>query len=298
MLEKFSVTIDVTQEETILHGLPRGPVVSSAAKGWQGIYVANHCQPAWQTPELSFLQHSIMIYTGQPIQGERYIEGCWLQGIYTYGKIGIHPASVGQKISWNGQADFIQICLSQNQLITLVDSSIDSRNYELLPQFAVDDALIYGIGLALQAQMESNCKGNHLYVESATTLLAVHLLQHYGVKKTTIQKYTGGLSRSHLQSVIDYINTHLDQDISLVQLASLVRLSPNYFLQLFKQSTGVTPYQYVLNCRINTAKRLLAQQDLSIAQIAQQVGFYDQSRFTKLFRKRIKMTPKQYRNQL
>jgi AraC family transcriptional regulator len=101
-----------------------------------------------------------------------------------------------------------------------------------------------------------------------------------------------------LESVIDYINTHLDQDLSLVELAALVQLSPNYFLQLFKQSTDITPYQYVLNCRINTAKRLLAQLNLSIAQIAQQLGFYDQSRFTKVFHKRMKMTPKQYRNQL
>jgi AraC family transcriptional regulator len=188
MLEELPVTIDVTQEKTILHGLPRAPIVSSAAKGWQGIYVANHCQPAWQTPELAFLQHSIMIYTGQPIQGERYIEGCSLQGIYTHGKIGIHPASIGQKISWDGQAEFIQICIKPNQLITLVDSSVDSRNYELLPQFAVDDALVYGIGLALQAEMKSNCTGNHLYVESAATLLAVHLLQKYSVQKSTIQQ--------------------------------------------------------------------------------------------------------------
>lgn len=86
--------------------------------------------------------------------------------------------------------------------------------------------------------------------------------------------------------------------MSLVELAALVQLSPNYFVQLFKQSTGVTPYQYVLNYRIKTAKHLLAQSKLSISQIAQNVGFFDQSRLTKLFRQHVGVTPKQYRNQI
>lgn len=82
------------------------------------------------------------------------------------------------------------------------------------------------------------------------------------------------------------------------ELAAIVQLSPNYFVQLFKQSTGVTPYQYVLNYRIKTAKHLLAQSNLSIAQIAQNIGFFDQSRLTKLFRQHVGVTPKQYRNQI
>ena len=97
---------------------------------------------------------------------------------------------------------------------------------------------------------------------------------------------------------IEYIKENLDRNLSLIQLAELVQMSPNYFVRLFKQSTGVTPYQYVLNCRINKAKELLKDHKLTLAEISQQLGFYDQSRFTNTFRKRMGITPKKYRDSL
>ena len=96
----------------------------------------------------------------------------------------------------------------------------------------------------------------------------------------------------------NYINDNLNQNLSLIQLAKLVNISPNHFVRLFKQSIGLTPYQYVLECRINKAKQLLKNQKLTITEISHQLGFYDQSRFTNTFRKRVGITPKRYRDSL
>ncbi|MEM9978345.1 MAG: helix-turn-helix transcriptional regulator [Cyanobacteria bacterium P01_D01_bin.2] len=87
-------------------------------------------------------------------------------------------------------------------------------------------------------------------------------------------------------------------DLSLTEVAGVVPLSPHYFATLFKQSTGETLLQYVTRCRIDRAKKLLAQKPLAIADISQQVGFHDQSYFTKVFRRYSNMTPKAYRNRL
>jgi AraC family transcriptional regulator len=297
MLDSYPVAVDVTQEKTILNALPLAPIISSVAKGWDKVYVAYHRQPTWETPELSFAQHNIVIYTGQPVQGKRYSEGQSLEGTYTSGKIGIYPATILQRISWSHEAEFVQLCLSPQTLLYFVNEELNTHSFELAPQFAIDDSLIYGIGLALKTELEENTS-NNLYIESAITLLSVHLLKHYANTNTVWRHYARGLSPSKLQCVLDYIHTYYNRDLSLVELAALVELSPNYFVQLFKQSTGVTPYQYVLNYRIKTAKRLLAQSDLSIAQVAQNVGFFDQSRLTKLFRQHVGVTPKQYRNQI
>ncbi|RUT02433.1 AraC family transcriptional regulator [Dulcicalothrix desertica PCC 7102] len=298
MLDKSLVAVDVTQEQTILNALPLAPIISSAAKGWNKIYVAYHRQPAWETPELSFAQHNVVIYTGQPVQGKRYSEGHSLEGTYTSGKIGIYPATILQRIFWSDEAEFVQLCISPQTLLYFVNEELNTHSIELAPQFAIDDSLVYGIGLALKTELEVKNTSNNLYLESAITLLSIHLLKHYTNTNTVWRQNTGGLSPSKLQSVLDYIHTYFDRDLGLVELAALVQLSPNYFVQLFKQSTGVTPYQYVLNYRIKTAKHLLAQSKLSISQIAQNVGFFDQSRLTKLFRQHVGVTPKQYRNQI
>ncbi|OKH52947.1 hypothetical protein NIES2101_12730 [Calothrix sp. HK-06] len=298
MSDSYPVAVDVTQERTLLNALPVAPTISSATKGWNQIYLAHHRQPSWKTPELSFAQHSIMIYTGQPIQGTRHLEGRLLEGTYSFGKIGIHPATIPQTISWSNEAEFVQLCISPQMLKYFVNEELNIHTTELAPQFAIDDSLIYGIGLALKAELEEDNISNNLYIESAITLLSVHLIKYYATTKTVWRLPTCGLSLSKLQSVLDYIHTYFNRDLSLAELAALVQLSPNYFVQLFKQSTGATPYQYIINYRIKTAKHLLAKSNLSIAKVAQNVGLFDQSRLTKLFRQHVGVTPKQYRNQI
>jgi AraC family transcriptional regulator len=106
------------------------------------------------------------------------------------------------------------------------------------------------------------------------------------------------LPRAKLRQTIDYINANLERNLSLLELAELVQMSPHYFARLFKQSTGISPHQYMLTCRIEKAQKLLTKQDLSLAEISLQVGFHDQSRFTSMFRKHTGVTPKKYRDEL
>jgi AraC family transcriptional regulator len=87
----------------------------------------------------------------------------------------------------------------------------------------------------------------------------------------------------------------LDRDLSLKELSNLVQMSPHYFSKLFKQSTGKTPHQYVICCRIERAKYLIQQRKLSLAEIATQVGFVDQSHLHRHFSRLLGITPQTYR---
>jgi AraC family transcriptional regulator len=106
------------------------------------------------------------------------------------------------------------------------------------------------------------------------------------------------LSKYKLRQAVNYINEHLDQNLTLAQIAAAMRMSPNYFASLFKQSTGLTPHQYVMKCRIEKAKQLLGDQELALVEISQEVGFQSQSHFTRVFRQHTKTTPKAYRDAL
>lgn len=104
----------------------------------------------------------------------------------------------------------------------------------------------------------------------------------------------GGLSKRKLQQAIHYIHQHLSEEVTLEAIATHLNMSHFYFCRMFKQSTGVTPYQYLLRLRIEHAKQLLLQGDLSIVEIALEVGFANQSHLTHHFKRLVGVTPKQF----
>jgi AraC family transcriptional regulator len=129
----------------------------------------------------------------------------------------------------------------------------------------------------------------------------MHLVRHHStlwLPSLPPLPLTGALPFLKLRRILDYINDHLDREVSLADLATIVDLSPYHFARLFKQSMGMAPHQYLIERRIEAAKRLLATTHFSIAEIAYQVGLSSQSHLTNLFRKRVGMTPSAYRNAL
>jgi AraC family transcriptional regulator len=103
------------------------------------------------------------------------------------------------------------------------------------------------------------------------------------------------LTHAQLQQAVDYIHTHLDRELSLEQMAAVIHISPTYFASLFKHATGISPHQYVIRQRVKRAKSLLLKTDLTIADIAFQVGFSSQSHLTQQFKRFTGMTPRQVR---
>ena len=123
----------------------------------------------------------------------------------------------------------------------------------------------------------------------------IHLLRHYSTYTQPITSENRNLSDTRLQQAIDYIHAHLDRDLSLVEIARVINISPTYFASLFKRATGVTLHKYVVQQRVEKAKSLLLKTDLAIADIALQVGFSNQSHLTRHFKCLARITPKQFR---
>jgi AraC family transcriptional regulator len=150
--------------------------------------------------------------------------------------------------------------------------------------------------LALQAVIESKDFAGQLHAESLAGALAVHFLKRYEASQRSLQKVTGGLSPYKLRRTTAYIKDHLEQELSLATLAAVGKVSPAHFARLFKHATGLAPHQYVIARRMEQAKRLLIETDLSLSEIGLQVGCANQSHFTALFRSHASLTPKAYRD--
>ena len=105
-----------------------------------------------------------------------------------------------------------------------------------------------------------------------------------------------GLSARRLKAVLGYIREHLHAALTLRDLAAVAHLSPYHFARRFKESTGLSPHQYVIARRIEWAKELLrGEEDLSLAQVAARVGFWDQGHFTRHFKRLVGVTPRRFR---
>jgi AraC family transcriptional regulator len=98
--------------------------------------------------------------------------------------------------------------------------------------------------------------------------------------------------------VLEFVDAHLDKSISLSALAHESGTSPFHFARLFKRRTGLAPHQFIIRKRIERARTLLSDADLSIAEVAFRCGFSHQSHFTVTFRRTVGVSPSAYRRLL
>jgi len=105
----------------------------------------------------------------------------------------------------------------------------------------------------------------------------------------------GGLPPCVRRRIHDYIAAHLDQKITNDALAQIAGLSTAHFYTAFKQSEDVSPHRYVLQYRLRRAQQLLTSTEMSVAEIADAVGFSNQSHFIHYFREIVGVTPSDYR---
>ena len=171
----------------------------------------------------------------------------------------------------------------------------DIDQLELIPEFKTRNPQIEAIAMMLLGELQNSQSSSQLYLDSLANIFAVHLLRQYTTKKPQLPIYEGGLPKRQLQKVLDYIDTNLDQNIKLSDLAELLKLSQFHFSRLFKQSIGISPYQYLIKQRIELAKKLLKKTDKFIIDIAFICGFNSHSHLSKKFREFTGMTPKAYR---
>ncbi|WP_059002608.1 helix-turn-helix domain-containing protein [Leptolyngbya sp. NIES-2104] len=204
------------------------------------------------------------------------------------------PAGVQYSSHWYGAGDFSLLGFSPKFFEQIAQETVRLKRVELIPQVGIRDRLIEQIGLALKADIEAQYPAGRIFGESLATGLVIHLLKQYAVWQPR-DRDDSQLSKPQLQKVSDYILDRLDQDLSLSELANVLNLSQYHFSRLFKQSTGMAPHQYLTRCRIDRAKQLLLNTQMSISEIAFAVGFNNHSSFTRLFRQLVGVTPKEFR---
>ena len=218
-------------------------------------------------------------------------------GLYSKSDLLITPADTTLSTQTDGDVEIVQIRIKDSFVRNVAEETLDknSDHVELVPSFQTRDSQIEAIVTMLVTELHRESFGSQLYVDSLANVLALHLLRNYGTTKLQLPVYNGGLPQNQLLQVVDYIDAYLDNEIKLADLAQLLDISQFHFSRLFKQSLGLSPYQYLIQQRVELAKQLLKQSDKSITDIAFDCGFNSHSHLTTRFRQLTGTTPKAYR---
>jgi AraC family transcriptional regulator len=148
----------------------------------------------------------------------------------------------------------------------------------------------------MREEIQAGCPSGKLYGEALSAALAARLHARYARGPVPESHFRLTLSPTQAKRVCEYIRAHLGSDLGVAELADQVNLSPHYFSTLFKKALGMPPHRYVLQERIHAAQRLLSIGRMDISELALNLGFSDQSHFSRAFRKVTGTTPTRYQS--
>ena len=266
-------------------------LTSSERANWSALSLEHYLYPAYETTEHTLENHHICIYLGTPLTYEQMVKGRLRSQNCIYGDMVLYPAGLTQKLSWNKQAEIVQLDIKPE----LVARAGLSDNIEFIPQFGFRDPLLQQLALGLLKQLQQNVTQDRLYIDSSFNTFYLHLIGHYTSRKTSIEDTYKGLTAFLDRRLDEYIQANLAHNLSLADLARVAGLSTSHLTKLFKQSKDISLYQYVIRCRIERAKQLLKHKKIAIAEVATQVGFTDQSHLTYHFKRHVGVTPKTFK---
>lgn len=287
--------VDMSKPQELVKILPHAPVLSSQKINWAGLSCQEFHYSRHEIPEYVMPHHSIVVMLSGEVYHENRIDGKLYSRIRDKSELLIVPEQTTYSCIWEPSVNFLLLTLCPKLMRLVSHESIDPACVELISQSVVLDPLIHQIGLSLKADIEAGSPTGKIFGESAAVMLAARLLQQHSSRRPKQLSDEVGLSSYTLRLILDYIESHLGEDLVITDLAQVAGMSPYYFMRMFKRSMHITARQYIIQQRIDRAKELLRSGELSIAEISLRCGFTNQSHFTNVFHQLTKTTPKAYR---
>jgi len=163
------------------------------------------------------------------------------------------------------------------------------------PRLFFFDQAVWDTALKLKAEVGNSDPWSREYADALSHVLMHELFRLERTAPAAARPVRGGLPAWQQKRVVEFIEEHLAEEISLAALAELVDLSLYHFARTFTQSFGAPPHRYHMARRMDRAKGLLQRPALSVTQIGARIGFRETSSFTRAFRKFTGLTPTEYR---
>jgi AraC family transcriptional regulator len=300
-----------TPDRTTAAAYPRhlkGQVVAdSAALHWPGLFVRRYKFPRvvdrFLVPATPEPLISCQI-KGSAVFKERDLGGNWLTHQLQRGTLFVTRSRTPYEVSFSSpvgeELENVQIHVSVDVFLAACRASVsdaDPENIDVIDFFGRDEALAH-LCFACAEMLAARVPAKSERVAHLTKLIASCLAEKYTTTAAEKADFRGGLPVRQLRKVEDYVHERLADDISLESLAELAELSPFHFSRVFKQTTGMSPLQFVTRERITRAQQLIRETKRSLIEIGLDVGYKNPSHFAQVFRRVVGVTPTEFRSAL
>jgi AraC family transcriptional regulator len=268
----------------------RTSLLSSSGRGWEGfgadllsITAGTHRIPA-------IGQHRIGVHVGKPVRASCVCDGRRHSRIQAHGDADLIPAGVSGE--WTDESDctVLRISFEDAFVKTLYEQlEVKPSRTHFPASLQLRDARLQHLAWALQAELEAEDSTDPLYAESLCNAMLVRLLGTV----SSLDRRRKTLAHKAAKRLTDYIESSLDQRLTLAQLAALLDISVPHLKVLFRETFGVPVHQYVVQRRVERAKALLLSGKLSTAQVALEVGFAHQSHMARWMSRLLGVSPRE-----
>jgi AraC family transcriptional regulator len=265
---------------------------SSEGLGWTSAYASNQRERPFEGRFHALSDCLMVLHRGGPVDVAFNLGGRSVSRHIPKDGIFFLPAGHVCDVHLQGPLDSTHIYLRAHLFES--ENAPATRIEGLAPLFGERDAVIAHLAGAvgeIVAEAASSLAVDPLAQALASRFIDINFRR--SVVEPARRSYQ--LSEQQLRRVRAFIEAHLETDIRLEAMAAACGISPDYFLRMFKTTVGVSPYQFVINQRVERAKQLLSDDGVSLAEIALRCGFSHQEHLTRMFRRFTGVTPGRYR---
>lgn len=256
---------------------------------WSGFTVSRYIHQSIFIQERTLAHHTIQFNFGDPVFLSWKSKEKWTSEICSTGNI-VALLSKGEveELQWPGELNMLEISFDAS----FIDTLLEKESFRFRELYNVYDPLLRDIVVNFHDNLYADRILEKLYLESLAVACAIHVGTNYSVDDKKIFAPKGKLSSYQLKNIIDYVRSGIHSVITLEELAALVHLSVFHFSRLFKNTVGVSPYQFVLRMKIEYAKKFIKCKQ-PIGDIAYKLGFTDSAHFCNTFKKFTGQSPLQ-----
>jgi AraC family transcriptional regulator len=279
------------------NGILRQPWVcpdrTSTGLGWSTMYVSSQREQPYRAAFDGAVSHLVILHRSGPVTVRRGHLGLHESRKVPAGGFFVHPAGKDLTVELGGVLDTVHVYLSDDAL----QNANDGGSVELVEELGVVDPVMEQLVLALDSTLGRWEPAGRTYVDQIGAVLAAHLARRHATRHSPASApprprgRRTGLSDRQVAGVRDLVQARLAEPVPLADMAAVAGLSVSQFARQFKARVGLSPHQYLLRLRVDTARRMLTDNRLPIADVASRCGFSHQEHLTRVLSARLGITP-------
>jgi AraC family transcriptional regulator len=294
--ERQPERIEVLQDGQQVPIVPNTPVLVGSGFSDPGIILEKHRIPR---PALyrdrEMITHIFWVTDSPGIRITGRLDGKAHNLISKRGGLWVLPNSVHQVEQWHGPHAGTLLSITAPAFERQIEGLMYGGRIELKAKKELQDNQTELLMRTLISEIERPLPTETLLAEMLVNAICIRFAKRCASTKLLNEPQRGGLPTIRLKRVQDFIQSHLDEQITLADLAAVAEMSLFHFAKLFKRSTGFSPYRYIRNQRIALAKELLSDPKLKMIDVGLRVGFEHQSNFARAFRQDVGLNPWRFR---